>query len=141
MEPGVVEPGMERGVEPRMEAGSSTEAEPLMLWYQPEVVEARVEARMMMAVAESSVEVPVMETAVVAAVPAPGRGHVWLPEESESETKEQDETQPFHGRFLLRRIVPTTAKTWRLADVFQTSPERSLFVIYAPCRRRAHREG
>jgi hypothetical protein len=68
---------MERGVESRMEAGSTTEVEPGMVWYQPEVAETRVETRMMMAVAESSVEVPVMETAVVAAVPPPGRGRVW----------------------------------------------------------------
>jgi hypothetical protein len=77
MESGVVEPGMELGVKPRMEAGSSTEVKPVMMWYEPEVVETRVEARMMMAAVESSLEVPVMVAAVVAAVPAPGRGRVW----------------------------------------------------------------
>lgn len=50
-------------------------------------METRVEARMMMAVAESPVEVPLIVPAVVAAVPAPGRGRVWLPEERKSETE------------------------------------------------------
>ncbi|MEX2224011.1 MAG: hypothetical protein WEG40_19660 [Candidatus Rokuibacteriota bacterium] len=72
----VVEPGMELGVESRMEAGSGTEVELVIVWHQTEVVEPRVEARMMMAVVEPSVDVPVMVPAVVAAVPPPGRRRV-----------------------------------------------------------------
>jgi hypothetical protein len=67
---------MELGVEPRMKVVSSTEVGPVMMRYQPEVVETRVEARMMMAAVESSLEVPVMVPPVVAAVLPPGRGRV-----------------------------------------------------------------
>lgn len=133
----VVEPGIELGVEPRMEAGSSTEVRPVMVWYQPELVETRVEARMMMAVAESPVEVPLMGPAVVAAVPAPGRRRVWLPEERKSETEGQDETQPFHRRVLLRRIDlyynRNTAIRACMPDAVRMIAIRHLRAVSAPC--------
>jgi hypothetical protein len=78
---------MERGV---ME--SSPEMKPVMamMWERPEVTEAPREARMMMAVAESPVEVPVMEAAMGATLPPECHGRAWYPGQRQSKTQRED---------------------------------------------------